>query len=430
MSRIFLIASLVGLAFTLNARRTLRWRITVVQAFFASWLTIELAPQLLVLHLAGVALFVAAGGAAEWPGWIALAVSSVSAYLLVGLVRESFRSETILEDALKDVIGPEESRRLMRWRDFANPFKLWDRRIHRTRDLPYAAPGGRRLRLDVWRSKEQKEDGRPCLLYVPGGGWSALVTNKNQQGKPLLIEMVSRGWVCFAINYPVSPRAKFPDHIVAVKRAIAWIREHAHEYGGDPSFLMISGDSAGGHLSSLAALTPNDPEFQPGFEDADTAIQAAAPVYGVYDFTGAMLDELEPWTRRHKKGMLRFLERAVVQRRLNSDREFFERISPWYRVSDSAPPFFVIHGSMDSLTLVAEARAFVARLRDVSTAPVIYAELPGAQHAFNTFLSIRSLFAVRATARFADWAFERWRASDAPRGQRSGRETRSPTSSP
>ncbi len=248
--------------------------------------------------------------------------------------------------------------------------------------------------------------------------------NKNQQGKPLLIEMVARGWVCFAINYPVSPRAKFPDHIVAVKRAIAWIREHAHEYGGDPSFLMISGDSAGGHLSSLAALTPGDPDFQPGFEEADTTIQAAAPVYGVYDFTGAMLDELEPWMRRHKKGMLRFLERAVVQRRLGSDRDFFEKISPWYRVDADAPPFFVIHGSMDSLTLVDEARAFVARLRDVSRAPVVYAELPGAQHAFNTFLSIRSLYTVRATARFADWAYERWKAN-----ARSSRATASPSES-
>ncbi len=429
MPRIFLAASLVGLAFTLNARRTLRWRIAVVQSFFAAWLTIELAPQLLVLHLAGVGIFVAAGGAAEWPGWIALVISAVSALLLIGFVRESFRSEALFADALKDVMGPEESKQLLRWRDFANPFKLWSRRIHRTRNLPYAAPGGRRLRLDIWRSKEQKEEGRPCLLYVPGGGWSALVTNKNQQGKPLLIEMVARGWVCFAINYPVSPRAKFPDHIVAVKRAIAWIREHAQEYGGDPSFLMISGDSAGGHLSSLAALTPGDPDFQPGFEDADTTIQAAAPVYGVYDFTGAMLDELDPWMRRHKKGMLRFLERAVVQRRLGKDRDFFERISPWYRVNADAPPFFVIHGSMDSLTLVAEARAFAARLREVSRAPVVYVELPGAQHAFNTFISIRSLYAVRATARFADWAYERWEASGAPREQPSDQATRSPTSS-
>ena len=57
------------------------------------------------------------------------------------------------------------------------------------------------------------------------------------------------------------------------------------EFGGDPEFVVITGGSAGGHLSSLAALTANDPQFQPEFEEADTRVQAAVPFYGVYDFT-------------------------------------------------------------------------------------------------------------------------------------------------
>ena len=60
-----------------------------------------------------------------------------------------------------------------------------------------------------------------------------------------------------------------------VKRALAWVKQHIAEYGGDPDFIAITGGSAGGHLSSLAALTPNYPQFQPGFEDADTRVQAA-----------------------------------------------------------------------------------------------------------------------------------------------------------
>jgi acetyl esterase/lipase len=254
------------------------------------------------------------------------------------------------------------------------------------------------------------------------------VSNKNHQGKPLLIEMASRGWVCFAMNYPVSPRAKFPEHIIAVKRAIAWIREHAHEYGGDAWFLMVSGNSAGGHLSSLAALTPNDADYQPGFEGADTSIQAAAPLYGVYDFTGAMLDELSRGARRHKRAALRHLERLVLGRRLTNERDAFEKGSPWHRIGPHAPPFLVIHGSMDTLALVEEARAFAERLRDASDEPVIYAELPRAQHAFDTFLSIRTLYAVRAIARFGEWCYERWKVSGADRERPEDRELRSPTS--
>ena len=55
-----------------------------------------------------------------------------------------------------------------------------------------------------------------------------------------------------------------------VKRAIAWTKAGIADHGGDPGFLAITGGSAGGHLSSLAALTPNLAAYQPGFEDADT----------------------------------------------------------------------------------------------------------------------------------------------------------------
>ena len=63
-----------------------------------------------------------------------------------------------------------------------------------------------------------------------------------------------------------------------------WVHEHAHEFGGDPQQIFLTGGSAGGHLSGLAALTMNDPTLQPGFEHADTSVVAAMPLYGDYDW--------------------------------------------------------------------------------------------------------------------------------------------------
>ena len=54
---------------------------------------------------------------------------------------------------------------------------------------------------------------------------------------------------------------------------------------GTPAFIAVSGGSAGGHLGALLALTPGDPAFQPGFEEADTSVDACVPFYGVYDMT-------------------------------------------------------------------------------------------------------------------------------------------------
>ena len=91
------------------------------------------------------------------------------------------------------------------------------------------------------------------------------------------MHMASHGWLVVDADYRLSPSARMPDHIVDVKRAIAWTREHAADYGGDPRFIVITGGSAGGHRSHSAALTANQREWQPGFEDADTRVQGWCP---------------------------------------------------------------------------------------------------------------------------------------------------------
>ena len=148
--------------------------------------------------------------------------------------------------------------------------------------------------------------------------------------------------------------------MVDVKRAIAWIKEHIEEYGGDPSYLAITGGSAGGHLCALTAVTANDPAYQPGFEDVDTSVQVAVPHYGVYDFAGS--------TGLRSAELMRdtFLAPYVVQKRWDDAPEEFEAASPLLRVTPDAPDFFVLHGAHDTLVSVEQARLFVQRLKEIS----------------------------------------------------------------
>lgn len=183
-----------------------------------------------------------------------------------------------------------------------------------------------------------------------------------------------------------------PDHIVDVKRALAWTKATIAEHGGDPDFVAITGGSAGGHLCSLAALTPNLTEWQPGFEDADTSVAAAVPFYGVYDFVN-----------RHgtsRSDMEGFLAHRVFKSELGSDRARWEQASTISHVGPHAPPFFVIHGTNDSLVPVEQARTFVDHLRKASSNHVAYAEVPGAQHAFEMFPSVRAHAAAHAVEEF------------------------------
>jgi acetyl esterase/lipase len=78
--------------------------------------------------------------------------------------------------------------------------------------------------------------------------------------------------------------------------------------------------------------------------------------------------------------------------------------SPLNFVSADAPPFFVTHGDLDTIVLVEEARQFVEGLRRASSSPVVYAELPGAQHTFDLFHSLRFEAVVDGIEAFVEWS--------------------------
>jgi len=413
VSWVFFSVALVGALFTLNALRPPR-RFWLVQgpAFFASWLTGELAPHHVFWQAAATVGFLWAGALVGWQGRAALGLVVVSWAGLAWLHTESRRARTTMEGALREALGDDYRASIdadlagaldepMAIRQRMMPLPIRDRRVERIADIPFHEAGGHTLKLDVYRSRTRPQRA-PVLLQIHGGGW--IIGDKDQQGLPLMNRLAAHGWVCIAASYRLSPKATFPEHLIDVKAAIRWIREHGAEYGADPDFIVISGGSAGGHLSALAALTPNDPEYQPGFEDVDTRVQGCVPFYGIYDFTD----------RRHHwgKSLLRhMLERLIMKKRRADDGDAFERASPMSRVRADAPPFLVIHGTRDTLVPVDDARLFVEMLRAVSKEPVAFAELPGAQHAFEVFHSERTAHAIRGVERFIDWVYSRHRES-------------------
>ena len=402
MPWVFLAVSLVGAWFTWNAWFPSRGsRVLRVPSFFAGWLTSELAAHHIAWQAVATVFFVAAGALAEWPGRVGLVVTLCSWAGLLGQLGLGRRSRETVERALEGGLGPGYRERIDReWAEklespdprgrLVIPFLFRDGEVSSVRDLPYVEGAGPRQRLDVHAPRTGAR-GAPVLLQIHGGGWT--IGNKRQQALPLMMHLARRGWICVAANYRLSPGATFPDHLIDVKQALRWIRENIAEYGGDPDFVAITGGSAGGHLSALAALTGNRPEFQPGFEEVDTSVQAAVPFYGAYDFTNSQDHTMG-------EGLVSFVERLVLKKKLEDDREAFEQASPLHQVSPDAPPFFVVHGTHDSLLAVDDARVFAARLREVSRAPVVFAELEGAQHAFELFHSPRTHHVIRGVHRF------------------------------
>jgi acetyl esterase/lipase len=403
LSRGFARRQLINAALALNAVKPLPGRWAGIPAFALGWPVSELAPQLLTLTTLDTAAELTVRRRTSAPSAVGLVAAGAAAGLLGRAIVNARRVGTELDEALRQSIGEDYlsaldlpgpvDLRLPRG-SVVRPFRFRQRDVEVLRHIPYSE-GGRRARLDIYRPRERDLSGAPVLIQIHGGGWT--IGTKEQQGLLLMNRMAQQGWVCVSANYRLAPKHSFPTQIVDVKRAIAWVHENIGQFGGDPSYVAITGGSAGGHLASLAALTPGLPDFQPGFEDSDTSLSACVSFYGIYDVAG--LTETQSAVDMRD----RFMAPWVFRKDPETDLDDFVQASPLAHVDEHTPDFFVIHGRNDTLAPVQEARAFVDALREWSDATVTYAELPGAQHAFEVFSSIRSQHTIGAVQRWLQW---------------------------
>ncbi|MFD4264993.1 alpha/beta hydrolase [Rhodococcus sp. NPDC058481] len=392
MTSRFLLRQAVNAALTANALRPVPGMWASVPAFFAGWLTSELAPQQLGATVLDAAVHLGRHGASTRTDRAGLALAALSAAGLTATMVSSRRAGREMADALREIgVDDPGAGSPIDWRSSARPFRMRRDDVVRVSNLEYA-PGGARFRVDIYHHRDTPPNA-PMLLQIHGGGW--VVGSKDHQGLPLMVDLASRGWVCAAVNYPLSPKATWPAHLIAIKRAVGWLKENGGRFGGDPDFLAVTGGSAGGHLAAMVALTANDPGLQPGFEDVDTSVAAGVPMYGAYDFAA------ETGIREVRARVESKISEMILGKGARFPEDYLAA-SPLAKLRADAPPFLVVHGSNDSLLPVTEAREFVRRLREVSSNPVGYAELRGAQHAFDIFHSIRTDQVIRAIGAFLE----------------------------
>lgn len=150
-------------------------------------------------------------------------------------------------------------------------------RVTIERDVVFGTGGGRDLRCNVYMPPQEGTD-RPSVLLVHGGGW--VQGDRSQlHGYGILLGRI--GYVCVATEYRLAGEAKWPAQIHDVKAALRWMRANNGRLGIDPNKISISGNSAGAHLSLLAAGTAGLPEFEGdgGSPGAGTHVAAAIGFY-------------------------------------------------------------------------------------------------------------------------------------------------------
>ncbi|AXV17917.1 alpha/beta hydrolase (plasmid) [Neorhizobium sp. SOG26] len=182
------------------------------------------------------------------------------------------------------------------------------------RKLPYGDGPGRTLNIFP---AEGADDPAPVQFFIHGGFWRSLDAD--------LFSFLARGFVPFGamlvvIDYPLMPQTRLSELVEACRQALVWTHANCANYGGDPSRIFISGNSAGGHL--VAELADRPLLLRSGL--AEDAIKGVTAVSGIYD--------IEPVTRSFQDDFLSLTPEEV------------SAFSPLRRPYDLAAPMIVTLG--------------------------------------------------------------------------------------
>jgi acetyl esterase/lipase len=308
-------------------------------------------------------------------------------------------------------------------------------RPHRTPDVQFwTVPGSdRRLLCDLWQPAAGIRRTGLAVLYFHGSAW--VLFDKDVATRPLFKALTAQGHVVMDVAYRLAPETDLAGMVGDVKRAVAWMKVHGHDFGVDPRRVVLAGGSAGGQLALLAAFAPEEPELTPAdVAEQDLAVAGVVSFYGPSDLAACYAHTRQDqrptdagWRRTvtyslilpitglidtvtgrlcTRLGLHRLLEAGffplVVGGRPDEVPARYQRFSPLTYAGAGCPPTLLIQGDADLITPVATTHLLAERLRQASV-PVANLVVPTAEHGFDLLLphiSPPARIAQRALDRF------------------------------
>lgn len=183
---------------------------------------------------------------------------------------------------------------------------------------------------------------RPAIISVHGGRWRA--GNRTDASSIKVTQWAEFGFVALSVDYRLVGGSPAPACYTDVRCAIRWVHAHAGDYGIDPERVYLIGQSAGGHMVSLAATIGDGPYPKTGgWDTARSDVRAVVSVAAAYDLPSLSWGNL--WT--------------PVAGNVDEARR---QASPMNHVSATTKPILVIHSDDDKSVPVQQAVDFVGRL--------------------------------------------------------------------
>ena len=241
--------------------------------------------------------------------------------------------------------------------DIANRYRI-------VPNITYLTANNYEAKLDLYLPRNLTEPS-PTLVYIHGGGW---VQGSKEVSTLRLLPYLEMGWSVVNVEYRLAHTSLAPAAVEDCLCALRWIIRNAEEYNLDPNRIVVSGNSAGGHLSLTTGMLPASAGLDrqcPG--DEELKVAAIVNWYGITD-VGDLLEG--PNIRRW----------AVAWMGSMDDRqEIARRVSPLNYVRPGLPPILTIHGDADPLVPYSHAVQLHKALTEAGV-PNQLLTIPGGKH--------------------------------------------------
>ncbi len=232
------------------------------------------------------------------------------------------------------------------------------------KNIPYKTVENRHLYLDIFLPDEENP---PLIMWIHGGGWKELNRIWN-----LAMPMLEKGYAIAAVDYRYCDEGTFPTQMLDLKDALLFLRRQAEKYGYDGRKIVVSGDSAGGHLCTLMGVSAGNRDWET--VEGDYSVQAVIDMCGPTELSMALQGKEE-----QPDNIIAELLGAPVTSKMGLS--LAASASPMTYIDGSEPPFLILHGSEDPVVSPEHSRLLRNALEKAGV-PVMMYLIPGAVHAF------------------------------------------------
>ena len=247
------------------------------------------------------------------------------------------------------------------------PFFIMKKLVNIEDNLKIGSTGSRDLKGDLFHPPESEANGAGIVI-IHGGGWRE---GDKEQLRGYGILLAREGFTCLTTSYRLSQEEIWPAQIQDVNCAVRYLRAHANSLNIDPDRIGVTGNSAGGHLSLMVAVSDIDSEFEGegGYNHVTSDVKAICAIYPPaqirkYEDTDAIFDAYK----------------ALMGEEASHDD--FDKASPLLQITEHFPPTMLIHGSTDSVVKLSDSLDLYEKLSD-SKVPAELHIFSEEEHAFD-----------------------------------------------